>query len=409
MNIKGINVSRTQLVVFLTVWMCYLLSFFERMVVPPVLPMLSNTLHLTFTQAGSYMTAFYMGYVCTNLPGGLLTDRFGYRKVIIGIMLSLGTVTALMSQVTDYQTGFWLRVLAGVVAGPTFAACMRATFEWFPDKGRGTAVGFLQTGTSIGIALVNLFIPVMAATHGWQTAFLLAGLLPIVLLIVIWFTLKERSTAAERSMKRQAQPTNFKKDILSLFKNKNIMILSIAGFFAMAATWGSATWANTYMNKGLGVTLVSAGGFMASYGLTAAVCKPIAGVLADMFSTKRVKLLSLLLFIFVPTLLVFGANKSPDMLYWLAPLLGLTAYVYSSVMNMMIGSLVPLRLSGTASGFVNTIWQLGSLCAPVILGFVLDHSANNYFYIFATMAGCAFLASIIVLFIKLPTNTEDVA
>ena len=400
MNIRGVEITKTQISVFLTVWAIYLLSFTERLALPPVLPLIAKDLNLSAAQAGSYMTAFYIGYVCTQLPGGLLTDRFGYRRVLIGSLLAIGGSTALMYTVSSYEMGFFFRVLAGVGSGSVFSSCMRAIFEWFPGKGRGTAVGILQTATSFGLMFANLLVPFVSREHDWRVAFLVTGILPLFVLGFAWLFLKERNTIEERAVKRQTQPAEFWKDVLSLTKNRNLMVLALSGFFAMAATWGTATWANTYMNKSLHVSLVTAGALMSTYGLAGALCKPISGMLSDIFYNKKKYLISILLFCLVPSLLWFGSNTNAQILYILVPILGVFAFVYSPVMNTLIGELVPLRLAGTAAGFINACWQLGSLFAPFTIGLALDLSNNNYFYAFAILALCAFLSGVTILFIR---------
>lgn len=400
MDIRGVEITKTQIGVFLMVWAIYLLSFTERLALPPVLPLISKDLGLSATQAGSYMTAFYIGYVCTQLPGGLLTDRFGYRKVLMGSLLAIGGATALMYIVSSYEMGFFFRVLAGVGSGAVFSSCMRAIFEWFPGKGRGTAVGILQTATSFGLMFANLLVPFVAKEHDWRVAFLVTGILPLFVLVFAWLFLKEKRTASERAAMRQTQSADFWKDVLSLTKNRNLMVLALTGFFAMAATWGTATWANTYMNKSLQIPLVMAGALMSTYGLAGALCKPISGILTDIFYNKKKYLISILLFCLAPALLWFGTNTNVQMLYILIPVLGVFAFVYSPITNTLIGELVPLRLAGTAAGFVNSCWQLGSLFAPSVIGLALDLSNNNYFYAFAILALCAFLASMTILFIK---------
>lgn len=400
MNIRGVEITKTQIGVFIMVWTIYMLSFAERLALPPVLPLIAKDLSLTAAQAGSYMTAFYIGYVCTQLPGGLLTDRFGYRKVLLGSLLAIGGATALMYTVSSYEMGFLFRVLAGIGSGSVFSSCMRAIFEWFPLKGRGTAVGILQTATSFGLTFANLMVPYVASQHDWRFAFLVTGVLPLFVLAFAWLFLKEKSTAEERTAKRQTQPAEFWKDVLSLTRNRNLMVLALAGFFAMAATWGTATWANTYMNKSMKVSLVMAGALMSTYGLAGIICKPFSGILADIFYNKKKYLICIMQFCFVVPLLWFGSNTNPQLLYVLVPLLGTFAFIYSPVMNTMIGELVPIRLAGTAAGFLNACWQLGSLFAPYIIGLALDLSGNNYFYAFVILASCAFCSGVTVLFIR---------
>ena len=404
MKIKGVAISSTQISVLVIVWLAFLLSFVDRLSWPPVMPLVSKELGMTAKQAGSYMTAFYIGYVATQLPGGLLTDRFGYRKVLLGSFALMGVFTALMGTITTYEQGFTYRILAGIGSGAVFSASVRAIFDWFPGQIRGTAMGIFMTSSSLGLAAVNLFVPTLAKTHGWQYSFVAAGLLPILALLFAWPLLKQKP----RETVSEGQPVGqFFKDIFGLFTNKNLMLTGLAGFCAMWATWGTATWANTYMAKSLNLTLVQAGLFMSLYGTASLACKPIAGLLSDLLRGKRNILLAVMLGTFFVCLLLFGANTSVSMLYILAPMLGVAAFMYSPVMNTLISEVVQPKLVGTATGFVNTIWQLGSLISPLAVGAVLD-ATNNYFYAFATLAAGPLIGAFIIFLIH-DNSAEGIA
>lgn len=78
--------------------------------------------------------------------------------------------------------------------------------------------------------------------------------------------------------------------------------------------------------------------------------------------------------------------------------MGITAFVYSPVMNNFIGEVVDRQLVGTATGLVNTIWQMGSLLSPIAVGAVLD-ATHRYLYAFMTLAAGPILAAVMVLFV----------
>ncbi|MEJ8546745.1 MFS transporter [Brevibacillus borstelensis] len=392
------NERRWQMGVLLIVWMAFLFSFVDRLSWPPIMPLASQDLGLSKAEAGSYMTAFYIGYVITQLPGGLLTDRFGYRKVLLGSFFIMGLFTVSMGMINSYHTGFALRVLAGLGSGAVFSACVRAIFDWFPAKGRGTAMGFFMTASSLGVSVVNMFVPTVAGSYSWKTAFFVAGALPLLGLVLGYFFLREKTSAAEQRAQGESS-ASFWKDVGQLFKNRNLMVTGFSGFCAMWATWGTATWANTYMNKGLGISLVEAGVIMSIYGVTALLCKPIIGILSDVLKVKRKTLLFIVLFLFGPVLMWFAMTTNASMLYIAAAILGIAAFVYSPIMNNYIGELVPRRLVGTATGFVNTIWQLGSLISPLAVGAVLD-ATNSYFFAFLTLAIGPLLGAFIILLVK---------
>ncbi|GAA4703572.1 MFS transporter [Brevibacillus fulvus] len=392
------NSKKLAIGVVIIAWMAFLFSFVDRLSWTPIMPLAMKDLGLTKTQAGSFMTAFYIGYVITQLPGGLLTDRFGYRKVVLGSFFVMGVFTALMSTVHSYEMGIALRVLAGLGSGAVFSACVRAIFDWFPGKGRSTAMGFFMTASSLGVSVVNLFVPTVAEASGWQASFLVAGLLPIIGLVLGFFILKEKTPSTVQRSQNAENASRFWKDVAGLFKNRNLMITGFSGFCAMWATWGVATWANSYMKDDLKISLVEAGVIMSVYGLTALLCKPIIGILADVLKVRRKTLLFIVLIIFGPVLLWFGTTTSVSMLYVAGAILGIAAFIYSPVMNTFIGELVDQRLVGTATGFVNTIWQLGSLISPIAVGAVLD-ATGSYFYAFLTLAIGPILAALLILLV----------
>jgi MFS family permease len=397
-NIRGVEITWGQVGVLLIAWLAFLFSFVDRLSWPPVMPIASKALGLSAKEAGSYMTAFYIGYVVTQLPGGLLADKYGYRKVLMGSFLVMGMFTALMGTITSYSQGFIYRILAGVGSGAIFSACATAIFDWFPEKFRGTAMGFLITASSLGLSVTNFFVPVLARDHGWQFSFFVAGLLPLATLVFAWLLLKERSPIEHQKTQISS---NFWQDVFSLTHNRGLMITALAGFCAMWATWGTATWANTYINISFNLSLVQVGAVMSTYGVAALLCKPIAGLMHDLLSGKSKYLLFVILISFGILLLWFGANKSMQVLYILAPLLGITAFVYSPVMSTLVGELVPHHLVGTAIGFVNAIWQLGSLISPLAVGAVID-ATTNFFYAFAILAIGPIVGAFIILFLREP-------
>ncbi|MBU2702966.1 MFS family permease [Sporomusaceae bacterium BoRhaA] len=122
MKIRGFEVNSIQIGVFLIVWFAFTLSFVDRLAWPPIMPLASKKLGLSAKQAGSYMTAFYTGYILTQIPGGLLTDRFGYRKVLLSSFLLMGLFTGLMGLTTSYEQGLVFRLLAGIGSGAVMAA-----------------------------------------------------------------------------------------------------------------------------------------------------------------------------------------------------------------------------------------------------------------------------------------------
>lgn len=76
-----------QFLVLAGIWFSFLISFITRLSWSTIMPSAIDSLHFTVQQGSSYLTAFYIGYAITVLPGGMLADKFGYRKLLLAAVL----------------------------------------------------------------------------------------------------------------------------------------------------------------------------------------------------------------------------------------------------------------------------------------------------------------------------------
>jgi predicted MFS family arabinose efflux permease len=239
-------------------------------------------------------------------------------------------------------------------------------------------------------------VPTIAKNYGWNFSFFIAGLFPLITLLFSFFLLKEKSNLTGYN---SIQSSNFIDDFIAILKNRKLMITCLSGFLAMWGTWGSATWANTFMHKSLDLSLIEAGFFMSFYGFSALLCKPIIGIIMDITHWNKPKTISVLLLAFGLILIMFGTNRNIIILYFITPILGILAFIYSPVMNTFAGELVSTKNIGFSMGFINAFWQLGSLISPLVVGSIIDHT-HNFFYVFLTLGIGPILGSIIILLVN---------
>jgi nitrate/nitrite transporter NarK len=126
-------------------------------------------------------------------------------------------------------------------------------------------------------------------------------------------------------------------------------------------TWGFAFWATALMVRGYQLSPVDAGLVALIFGIAAAISKPIYGWLSDLLGGKRRNLVIYDLLAFTTMLMVFGLMTTKQGFLVAAPLLGLTAVVYSPLLAAMITEKVEPRFTATATGVINALWQLGSV------------------------------------------------
>lgn len=195
-------------------------------------------------------------------------------KAVLTISLVLeGIATYAMRYMTNYDTGFWLRVIVGLGAGAVMSACTRALTEWFPPEERGTAFGILLAAPSAGIVLSNYIAPALNAALGWRGVFEIIGIITAVIGVLILFLVRTSSDQGRAS----GNPLGGFKVI---FSSRELILTSFAGFCLLWSELGIATWANTYIKTKLGYSVATAGLVMIFYGIGGVVAPLLSGYIS---------------------------------------------------------------------------------------------------------------------------------
>lgn len=96
----------------------YMLCYLDRMVIASAIPFIAQDFQLSAMTMGGVLSAFFLGYACMQIPGGLLTDRFGPRALLV-----VAAVTNLVGAL-GYPLGGYLcdRFFSGRLSTPIVGA-----------------------------------------------------------------------------------------------------------------------------------------------------------------------------------------------------------------------------------------------------------------------------------------------
>eukprot|EP00879_Flechtneria_rotunda_P007767 GHRR01008140.1.p1 GENE.GHRR01008140.1~~GHRR01008140.1.p1 ORF type:complete len:454 (+),score=181.13 GHRR01008140.1:395-1756(+) len=136
--------------------------------------------------AGLVQSAFFWGYILSQLPGGVLTSRFGGRRVMpVGVtMWSLAT--AAVPLLAGTVPGLCISRAAvglGEAVAPSSATDMVSRIV--PQQERSTAVSMVFGGLHVGSILGLLAAPYLITHFGWETVFVAFGVAGLAW--VLWF------------------------------------------------------------------------------------------------------------------------------------------------------------------------------------------------------------------------------
>ena len=356
-----------------------------------------SDLGLDPTMLGSFVTAFFVGYVITNAIGGFAADRFGAKRMVTWSLLPLAACVAGFGLMRDYPVGLLIQLAMGLSAGIDYAATTKLAAAWFPSEERGRCFGVLSAASSTALIFCNALFPRFIEATSWHTLYYCLGGGTLVIAVLCAVTLREAPVQAGATAVRTSEPVMT--TIRSLVRDRDYMFLAFAGFGALWATWGVTFWGNALMVKGHGLSNIAAGEITTLLGIGGLIAKPTYGFLSDLIAVRRKLMLMPCFLLFALMLLVFGSASTEAEFRLLAPFLGVFAFIYGPLTNALLTDIIGTRDVGAASGLMNAFGQAGTIIAPVAIGYVFQVT-HSFLGAFATLALGPLLAAVCIMLIN---------
>ncbi|WP_433225895.1 MFS transporter [Microtetraspora malaysiensis] len=132
---------------------------------------------LTTQTLGLVLACLGLGVAASDVVWGLLTDRFGDRRILLTGLVSTGALLLVMAAAVTPGDGVGTPLLAGcllavgALGGSVNGSSGRAVLTWFPDGQRGLAMSIRQTAIPAGGAVGVALVPWLATTYGFGAAY----------------------------------------------------------------------------------------------------------------------------------------------------------------------------------------------------------------------------------------------
>lgn len=172
-------------IVFL-VFVATTINYLDRQIIGLLKPILEKEFSWSETDFARIVMAFTAAYAVGLLVSGWFIDRVG-TKVGYAVMIVVWSVAGMAHAFARSAFGFGLaRVGLGLGEAGNYPAAMKTVAEWFPKKERGLATGLFNAGTSIGVVVAVLLVPIILRNYGWPDVFWITGALGFVWLAAWW-------------------------------------------------------------------------------------------------------------------------------------------------------------------------------------------------------------------------------
>lgn len=372
----------------------YLVAWLDRMAINMAVPFMAKDLSVGADKIGWILSAFFAGYAICQIPGGLLADKLGPRKVIL-IALAWWTVfTCLTGMVTGLTVLLITRFLFGIGEGLFPASVWKVIGQWFTRKNRATANALILSSIAIGPAVTPLLLAPVLKTYGWRTAFYLLGAIGVVAFLLAYRFIhdslrKYPGASRDEIVKYEADAAldAAQKDsgeseagsFRDLLKSRDVWALFFTALAGNITMYGWLNWLPSYLMKVKGLDLKGmalAASLPFAFG---AVGLMASGWVSDRWFRGRRKVLVLGCQV-LGGLALFGftqvANAGGFMV--MQCIAGLLLFMAVGAIWAMPMVLLPPKLMGSGSGFINMGGQIGGFLTNIIIGYVITWSGGSY-------------------------------
>jgi MFS transporter, ACS family, glucarate transporter len=364
------------------------LTFVDRLAIAVAGPAIQSELMIRPQEWGWILSAYVLANGIFEVPSGAMGDRYGQRGELTRIVTWWSAFTA----ATGWCRSFWqlvvVRFLFGIGSAGAYPNSAGVIARWFPQNERARSQGFVWAASRLGGVVAPLLIVPLEGRLGWRAVFWLLGLGGFAWAAVWYAFFRNRPenhpaiTAAELA-EINADTTKCEEGYIPWTRvlGSHALWLVVAAYGCYGcASWFYFTWFPTWLLHSAGFSfngvLLTALPFLV--GFVANLC---GGVLTDRLSLRWGAKRALRT---IPSVcLAMGSLVLAAM----ASFHGKLAAVALScagfgVMDLMLPSAWALcvtvggRLSGTATGLMNTAGQAGGFLCTVLFGYIVGTTGN---------------------------------
>jgi sugar phosphate permease len=390
------------------IWLGWLLSFLDRMVMSISLPFIGAELDINASTQGLIISAFFTGYALFQIPGGMLADRLGSRTVM-GVAIAWWSIfTSLTGLVLSFPILLLVRFLFGIGEGCFPVASWKTISTYFPATEKGRATAIQSTVNTLGPALASVVAASMIAQFGWKIVFIVLGIPGLLIAGLVYnycydnpkdhpaMSAEELAENAENLIVAAAPQVTFK----HLLGERALWKLAAIWFLFGMTCCGFSAWLPSYLMKIRGFSLMETGVTAAIPFLFGTVGILMGGYLSDKYRLSR------------KWIYIFSAVVSAVFLYMTFTVDGVeSAVLYQSAaaffmflaMGIFWGEVmdqIPPNIMGKASGMVNFGGQLAGLISPFVMGFLIDQSGGKFDWAFMFMSVALIASAAMMLTVK---------
>ena len=258
-------------------------AFIQRVAPSVVTDELMRDFSVGAASLGILSGAYFYTYAALQLPVGLLTDRYGPRKLMAAAAIVCALASAGFANSETLLAASIYRALIGGAVAFGFVGTLSIITQFFSPGRFALLAGLVQSMGMIGAIAGQAPLRVLVESRGWQETFLWLMLVGLVLGVLLFTVVPRRSKEDQHSEKR-----NLLHSLSQVARNPQSWLCAGIGFGLAAPMLSFAgLWGIPWLELSYEVDKTKAAGMVSVLFFGWAIGSPLCGWLSDRIGKRK--------------------------------------------------------------------------------------------------------------------------
>jgi MFS family permease len=352
------------------------INYVDRGNLATAAPVIRNELHLSTTQIGVLLGAFFWTYVPMQLGAGWLAERFPVQRVIAVGFALWSIATMLTGVVSGFVALLCMRLLLGVGESVAFPGSSKLLAQHVKIDRRGRANGAIGIGLALGPAFGTFVGGLILARFGWRALFISLGALSLLWLWP-WLTGPCRDLPDARATSLNSGPS-----FLEIARRRAALGAGLGHFCANYTLYFVLSWLPLYLVRERGFSIVHMAALGGAVYLLQGVSAFFTGSTIDRWiqagaTPNRAYKTALIVSHLSTAICLLGTLTAGPMLSIAFLLLcGVTFGLLSAPLYATGQTFAGPSAAGRWMGLQNFLGNIAGVVGPPVTGFLIDRTGN---------------------------------
>lgn len=342
----------------------WFLSLGVRMMYPVLVPYIRTAYSLDLGATGLLLTVLWGAYALGQLPGGVLSDEFGERRVLASSTLLSAVMLTLVIIADHTAVLFITTALFGFTTALYGVARYTAISKVFPERD-GTAIGITLAAGNFGNAVLPAIAGGIAAAFLWELGFGFVVPLFVLVGVFLWTVIPQGVTGTGGDTFSWSTA----RDVFAELLRMEVLLVTAMLILAISVWQTFTGFYPTYLVEVKDLSPTAAAGLYSFFFGLAIVVQPFAGTVYDRLGIRR----TLPLF-FTAAAVGFALLYFVTGVWALAGVTVLLGCITSTMAVTMpyLTDVLSEEIQGTGLGMLRTTYMLIGAGSPTIFGTIAE-------------------------------------